>query len=165
MRRALAVAFILTLAASPALADVQTLVGAPAPAIRARPLHIDGEVTLDRYRGRVVLVAFVATWCAACRRIAPELDTLQAAHRNAGLTVLAMSHESRARLRQHVEEQPRGYATLQCTGRTAVSYQADGLPTLVLIDREGRVHRAYQGATSEVVSALRRDVANLLAEE
>jgi len=164
VRRALALALglVLFLAPSAARADVQVLVGQPAPAVRARPLYDDGEVGLARYRGRVVVLAFVATWCSACRRVAPALEALHEAHREDGLVLLAMSHETRARLRQHAEANPRRYPVLQCTGRTAVSYHADGLPTLVLIDRRGRVHRAYQGGTDAVLSALRRDVAALL---
>ncbi len=154
----------LLLGSAPARADVQELVGQPAPPVRARPLHDDGEVDLARYRGRVVVLAFVATWCSACRRAAPRLEAMLDAHRDEGLVVLAMSHEPRARIRQHLEAEPRRYPLLQCTGRTAVSYQADGLPTLVVIDREGRVAGAYQGGTDATLGALRRDVERLLAE-
>lgn len=142
--------------------DPSELVGSPAPAVRARPLRSDREVGLERYRGQVVLLAFVATWCSACRRVAPQLEELHEARREDGLVLLALSHEPRDRIRRHVEAHPRSYPWLQCTGRTAVSYGADGLPTLVLVDRDGRVHSAYQGATGDVVASLRGDVEALL---
>ena len=145
-----------------AAADPSDLVGRAAPPVRARPLHSDREVELSRYRGRVVVLAFVATWCGACRRMAPELDALQARYADRGLTVLALSHEPRRRLRAHVGDAPRRYPWLQCTGRTAVQYGADGLPTIVVIDRDGRVRAAHQGATPDVVSRLRADVESLL---
>lgn len=158
----LALSFLLVCAT--AHADVGELVGQPAPTVRARAMDSNAEVTLEQYRGKVVLLAFVASWCSVCRRVAPELERLHDAHAGDDFALIAMSHESRARIRRHLEETPRRYPTLQCTGRTAVSYQADGLPTLVLIDREGRVRRAYQGGDRGNLAALRREVAELLAE-
>lgn len=159
----LAVALGLGVAAvTPVRADPSSLVGAAAPPVRARPLDSDREIDLTSYRGRVVLVAFVATWCRACRRIAPALDGLVDRWGERGLAVLAMSHEPRARLRAHAAGQPRRFPLLQCTGRTAVQWGADGLPTLVLVDRDGVVRFAHQGATGEVVSRLRAAVASLL---
>ena len=155
----------LTLAlASVASADPHELIGQPAPSLRARPLDSDGEVGLSSYRGRVVLLAFVASWCPACRRISPELEALYETHRAEGLEVIGVSHEPRDRLRAHVERQPRAFPIFQCTGSTAVRYQADGLPSLFLVDRGGRVRATYQGASDETVARLRRDVVRLLAE-
>lgn len=163
MNRKLALVAIIatTLVASFAAADVRELVGQPAPEIRARALDSDAVVELDRYRGRVVVLAFFATWCSACHRMAPELEALSRAHERDGLTVLALSHEPRDRIR--AREGERVYPIVQCTGRTALRYQATGLPTLVVVDRRGVVRAAYQGAEPDVVHRLRRDVARLLA--
>jgi len=122
----------------------------------------DREVNLDAYRGRVVVLAFVATWCGACRRMAPHLDALLEEHQADDFAILALSHESRTRIRAHVAEQNPTVPWLQCTGRTAVRYRADGLPTLVVIDRDGQIRAAYQGAAGGVVERLRRAVSALL---
>ncbi|MGE3631412.1 MAG: TlpA family protein disulfide reductase [Sandaracinaceae bacterium] len=142
--------------------DAFELVGRPAPALRARALDADDEIDLSRYRGRVVLLAFVASWCGSCRRFAPTLDAIARVHADDELSVVAVSHEARERLRAHVSATPRAYPTLQCTPRTALAYGADALPTLVLVDREGRVQRALQRASIDAAS-LRRDIAALLA--
>lgn len=147
---------------SVASADPRELIGQPAPSLRARPLDSDAEVGLSSYRGRVVLLAFVASWCPACRRLSPELEALYEAHRAQGFEVIGVSHEPRDRLRAHVARRPRAFPILQCTGRTAVRYQAVGLPTLFLVDRRGRIRATYQGASDDTVARLRRDVARLV---
>lgn len=163
MKRAWPFALALVLGvASVARAGPTELIGSEAPDLRARPLENDREVSLEAYRGRVVVLAFVATWCGACRRMAPTLDALQREHQAAGLTVLGLTHEPRDRIRAHVARREPQIPWLQCTGRTAVRYGADALPTLVVIDRAGRVRAAYQGATDDVVHRLRRSIAALL---
>jgi thiol-disulfide isomerase/thioredoxin len=149
----------LWLAGSVARADISTLVGQPAPSLVARALDSEVPIALDGHRGRVVLLAFVATWCGACRAMAPELEAIRRAHPE--VEVIALSHEPRDRLRSHAAREPRSYTLAQCTGATARRYQAMALPTLVLVDRAGVVHAAYQGASRAVVEQLRRDVGSL----
>ena len=145
-------------------ADVSQLVGEPAPDLRARPLDADEEIDPLASRDRPVLLAFVASWCGACRRMLPELDRLRERHEERALSIVRLSHEGRRRLGSHVLAQPSAIPILQCTGRTAVRYQADRLPTLVLVDRRGRVVAAHQGAGPEITRALRAEIAALLRE-
>ena len=36
------------------------------------------EITMDAYKGKIVVLNFWATWCAPCRKEMPELSALQA---------------------------------------------------------------------------------------
>ena len=49
------------------------------------------ELDLGRYKGKVVVLNFWATWCAPCVREMPSLDRLQAALGGEGLAVLPLS--------------------------------------------------------------------------
>jgi thiol-disulfide isomerase/thioredoxin len=158
---ALSVAAILA-AALPASAHPRQLIGHPAPELRARPLDSDGTVDLADHRGHVVLIVFYATWCSACRRMAPQIERLADEHRDEGLEVLAFSNEPRDRLREHARVDPRSYPRAQCTGRTSLRYEARALPTMILVDREGVVRAAYQSSADDVVRRLRSDLARLL---
>ena len=142
------------------LAKAQPLarVGQPAPELRARMLDSDRPVTLEQERGRVVLLVFVATWCAACRQLAPVLDRWEDEYRDEGLAIIATSHEPRARIRRHLRRSPSRTRWVQCTGRSAIRYGADALPTAVLIDREGIVRGTFRGAGADTVAEMRAAV-------
>jgi thiol-disulfide isomerase/thioredoxin len=55
-------------------------------------LALDGSTSrFSRFRGKVVLMNFWATWCPACRVELPALDRLQQSMGRSGLQVIAVS--------------------------------------------------------------------------
>ncbi len=66
----------------------------PQPAPQTPFLAGNGtELTLEDFKGRVLLVNFWATWCAPCIRELPSLDRLQLKLGGEGLLVLAVSQD------------------------------------------------------------------------
>src|SRR6266571_6387898 len=61
--------------------------GSPAPEFRLKDLQ-GQDVSLNQYRGKVVLVNFWATWCTPCRIEIPWLIELQEKYSSRGFTVL-----------------------------------------------------------------------------
>ena len=105
-------------------------------------LTADGETSLAAYRGKVVVLNFWATWCAPCVREMPSLDRLQAMLGGDELEVIALS-EDRGGMplvigfykRYGLEHLAR---YLDPSGRVAAALGVVGMPTTVVIDREGR---------------------------
>lgn len=156
------------LVASAASADAPVaLVGSPLPEARVRPVSVEGgdarALDPSAHRGRVLLVGFFATWCHTCTAVRPLLEDLARAHADDGLSVLLYSHQPRAALRRYLEQHPTSLPVAQCTGRTALSFGATAVPTLVLADREGVVRHVYQSGSASTREALARDVGRLLA--
>ncbi len=96
---------------------------------------------LGRYRGKVVLLNFWATWCAPCVRELPALDRLQSILGRQEFEIVALSIDGggievpvafAGRLRlSHLK------IYLDFTGTTAEAFPLYGLPISYLIDREG----------------------------
>jgi len=115
----------------------------PKPAPDAAFIGPDGgEITLDRFRGKLVVLNFWATWCSPCRREMPALDRLQGALGGDRLEVVALSIDrgGAERVDPFFEKH-----TLRRLGRYLDPGNAVGeamdirrLPTTALIDGEGR---------------------------
>jgi thiol-disulfide isomerase/thioredoxin len=110
------------------------------------PIHpFDGEpFSLADLRGRVVLLDFWASWCPSCRRALPEMADLQRDYPK-GLAVVAVNvHEPAADgaafAREHTEYGLR-FARAPALSR---HLEVKVLPTLVVLDRDGRL--AWAGA-------------------
>lgn len=144
MRRREFLAGALALAVSPVSArPVMPFHDAPRE-LRSPPfVDSDGrELTLADFRGRVVLLNVWATWCVPCREEMPTLDRLQARLGGEDFHVLPLSVD-RAGLepvRRFYEEIGIPHLGIYIAeGLSAMHALAViGLPTTLLIDREGR---------------------------
>jgi thiol-disulfide isomerase/thioredoxin len=100
------------------------------------------ELTLAHWRGRVVLLNLWATWCAPCRKEMPELDRLQAELGSDRFEVVALAVDRAGAegARKFLNET--GVKSLALyvdqAARAGTQLKAIGLPTTILIDREGR---------------------------
>jgi len=105
----------------------------------------DGEgndLTLDNWKGRVVLVNLWATWCAPCRKEMPHFADLQKRFGGADFEVVAISVD-----RKGVEASGRFLVETKATDlnlyidkttKVLGKVRAVGLPTTILIDRQGK---------------------------
>lgn len=99
-------------------------------------------LTLADFRGKVVLLNIWATWCGPCRAEMPTLDRLQAMLGGPDFEVVALSID-----RAGMGVVDRFYAEIGVThlaryidtsAKAARDLGAYGLPTTLLIDRQGR---------------------------
>jgi thiol-disulfide isomerase/thioredoxin len=98
--------------------------------------------SLADFRGKVVLLNIWATWCVPCRKEMPALDHLEAILGGAKFTVVTISVdrigiEAVARFFEEVGVQ-RLPVYADGSGKALRALRAIGLPTSVIIDREGR---------------------------
>lgn len=103
----------------------------------------DGQLRkLDSFRGKVVLLNIWATWCYSCRKEMPTLDHLQAQLGSANFEVVALSID-----RDGLDLVSKFYdeigvqhlATyIDVSGKVGFALAITGLPTTLLIDREGQ---------------------------
>ena len=123
----------------------------------------EGTVSLADFRGKVVLLNIWATWCSPCRREMPTLDRLQVQLGGPAFEVVALSIDRKgaSAVRSFYSEVGiRNLAVyIDSRGKSARALGMIGLPTTLLIDRDGReVGRLIGPAewdTPEMVAFLR----------
>ena len=145
------------------------LLGQPAPALDVADWVLGETVNLGDLRGRVVLVEFWATWCRPCLELLPRLAELHRRYAADGLEILALTRygqvpdgadadEARARERDLVRTVVAGRDLAIRVGiapdaRMQQRYGAMGVPTLALIDRQGRIRTILSGGDETALEA------------
>ena len=97
--------------------------------------------SLADYRGRLLFLNFWATWCPPCIEEMPSMQRLSDQLQGDGLSMVAVNvQEGRDDIRPFVDELGlRFEILLDRRGQTGQAYGVRGLPTTVLLDREGYV--------------------------
>jgi cytochrome c biogenesis protein CcmG/thiol:disulfide interchange protein DsbE len=132
--------------------------GAAAPEASLEIPSLDGaSVSIDHYKGKVVLVNFWATWCAPCRTEIPWLIEFNRKYGPKGLVILgvAMDDEGNKVVQPWVQSQrfdvnghpePMNYQIL--LGNTKIADKFGGIlgmPTSMLYSRDGKKIKTIVG--------------------
>ncbi len=136
-------------------------IGCPAPNFKLSDLS-GREVSLDQYRGRVVMLDFWATWCGPCRMTMPLLENLQKEYPN-DLRLLAINlREPADMVRDYVRKQSiSSEVLLDEKGEVGDTYRSDSIPMQVLIDKQGVVRHVTAGYSPRLASQLRSWIESL----
>ena len=124
------------------------------------------QMSLADLQGRVVLVNFWASWCAAC---GPEMPMFELLHRDLatqGLTVLGINFREETQILQRYAKKLRLTfpLLLDPKGKIAASYGVIGLPTTFLVGRDGRPVALAVGPREWSSAGARAIIQALLAE-
>jgi peroxiredoxin len=125
-------------------------VGSRAPAFRATDVATGRPVTLEQYRGRVVLLNLWATWCQPCRVEMPSLERLWRRLGNDGFRVAAVSIDDDADsvVAAYARQLGLSFAILHDpSAAIKQAYQATGVPESWIINRDGVIIKKVIGAS------------------
>ena len=105
--------------------------------------HEGAEMTLEDFRGRVILVNFWATWCAPCLKELPSLDALQETLGDEDFEVVAIAADPRGPevAARFLEKLDISHLRLYADPRLRLASSVGGgsvLPVSILYDREGQ---------------------------
>ena len=134
--------------------------GDSAPAFSLK--EITGEtVSLDQYKGQIVLLDFWATWCPPCKKSIPELITLQSKYKEQGLVVLGISLDDPNRvsdsdLASFKKHYKINYKILRGNAEVVKDYfgkQSISIPTMFFINPEGKIVDKHVGFMPGAIEA------------
>ena len=107
----------------------------------------DHSVSLNQYRGQVVLVNFWATWCPPCVEELPSLMTLQERMKERGLVVVGVSIDVDGdAYHRFLKLHNINFVTVRDPEQKVASmYGTSGWPETYIIDRQGVLRRKFVG--------------------
>jgi thiol-disulfide isomerase/thioredoxin len=106
------------------------------------------KVNLSDFRGKVVLLNFFATWCSPCRMEIPELVKIHQKYKNKDFVILGINLDADAvpfMIKTFAKDMKITYPVLMGTPEVAEAYQISGVPITVLINKEGKIHKQFDG--------------------
>ena len=109
-------------------------------------------VHLSELRGNAVLLDFWATWCGPCRAEAPIVDRVARRWRDKGVVVVGVNEdtEDQGDPKAFALEEGLSYPIVRdLTGAAMRKFDADSLPTLVVVSRTGKVTAVRAGITED----------------
>jgi cytochrome c biogenesis protein CcmG/thiol:disulfide interchange protein DsbE len=136
------------------------LIGRPAPALPEHVLPNHLRQDLEHYKGKPVLVNFMASWCVPCRAEIPALDVLKADVVIIGIAYKDKPHDTAEFLEQYGN--PYDTVWVDDDGRAGIRWGIYGVPESFLIDGKGRIVLRHAGPifksviTDDILPALEK---------
>ncbi len=144
----IAVVAVAVLFLSEPAGSVEDLRGQPAPNFTLKSVQ-GKKVSLDDFKGSVVLLDFWAVWCGPCKESLPFLENLAAKYRSKGFAVVGLHVDDRMppldEVRQFLKKKKVRYTNLVSTFEVDEAFQVYSMPTSFVIDREGKFHSSHVG--------------------
>jgi thiol-disulfide isomerase/thioredoxin len=132
----------------------------------------DQPVSLDQFKGKVLLVDIWGTWCKPCREAIPGLVQLYQKHRRRGFEIVGLDYEpnapdpetARQYVKRFVQESAIPYRIAMGDDAVLQKLNVQAYPTTLLIDRSGKPRVLVTGGGGESLDILDAATLVLLAE-
>ncbi len=107
------------------------------------------QYSLDQFEGKTILLVFWATWCNSCKQTMNDLDILQKDFRKLPFQILPISEDYQGTdiLKEYYKQYEIRYLNIFYDHKNELfnSMFIVGLPTAILIDKDGRTILSFIG--------------------
>jgi len=106
---------------------------------------------MAQWRGKVLVVNYWASWCAPCVEEMPAFSRLQEKYAARGVQFVGIGIDDVEKMQAFVRRTPVAYPLLvgDAAGSQTPALQVRGLPTTIVIDRDGRLEGSRLGRIDE----------------
>jgi len=119
------------------------------------------KVMLSSFRGKVVSLEFMMSWCEYCRAVAPAVESIREDYEAKGVVFISVAGTSNGASAESTAAFIKEYGTqwtyvLDSDNSVFSKYHVEGTPTFFILDRDGVVVSTFSGikASQVITSAL-----------
>ncbi len=119
-----------------------------------------GIVKLSELKGKAVYLDFWASWCGPCKQSFPWMNEMQAKYGAKGLQVLAVNLDQKPEDAAGFLQQTKVdfLIVMDPAGQSAQKYNVKGMPSSLLIGRDGKVALVHTGFNAASKAELERAI-------
>lgn len=133
-----------------------------APGVRAA----EGQLDVAQYKGRVVYLDFWASWCVPCRKSFPWLNELAKKYPEDLVIVGINVDNERTAAMKFLEKYPASFPLVfDPKGVLAKEYKLEGMPSSVILDRDGKVAHRHVGFRAEKKAEYEKTLTDLIGKK
>jgi len=122
------------------------------------------KISLNQFRGSVVLLNFWTSSCSACLAEIPALSALQTQYAADGLRVIGLASDNQPEaVRKVLEQRHVNYTVALGAAEIQERFGVDEFPVTLLIGRDGRVYSRHSGAIER--ESLQSEIRQLLGAD
>ncbi len=125
----------------------------------------DGKkVSSDKFKGKILVIDFWATWCVPCIAEVPKYNKLQQKYADQGVEVIgvALASGDAKDIKPFVFKHQMKYTVLIGDDDQVYDLNVVAFPTTYVLTRDMKVLRRYIGASSGKAAAIDADIQKLL---
>ena len=117
-----------------------------------------GNLRLNDYRGKVVMLNFWASWCGPCRKELPLLNGLYSQYKDLDFVILGINVDSDSSLADKLLKDIKVDFPILLDPKSDIStqYKVEAMPSSFFIDRNGNLrflHRGFEDGTEKTYEA------------
>lgn len=129
--------------------SVENLQGKMLPAFTMTDLN-GKKITSQSLRGKVVLIDLWATWCGPCQKASPVMQSLHNKYGERGLVVIGANtwennDKTGANAKKYRDQHKYTYLFTYNNDDLAKAWNVEGIPTMILLDKQGKVSKVFVG--------------------
>lgn len=120
------------------------------------------DIQLSRFKGKMVVLEFWATWCPPCKATIPELIAMQEKYAGKGLVVLGISIDEggdlASKLSAFSKANKINYPILLGDEEISRAYGVMSIPATFLIGKDNKIITAYKGYVDNLEALISQQI-------
>lgn len=140
-------------------------IGSIAPDFSMQDIN-GNTIKLSELKGKVVLVDFWASWCIPCKKSMPHIIELYNNRADSSFTVIAVNvDEEKSKINEFANSINVTFpfpVIFDKESKLPAQYNVEGMPTTIIIDKEGVIRFKDTGFTSDVKEKMDSKIKELL---